>query len=372
MIRQLLLAALVLEAGCVWGTKPTGFPPAMGPEGALVAVRVKGEPADRVGELLAVDSVGLTIGGQHIVRVSWANVEAMDVDNAGSYYDIQIGEQITKEKISHLALIARFPQGMRGLPITIDSVIAEAGRSSTRFTDRRVAVEDGYRRLGADFPAMGEHWLKVGALLQPDFDAEHPAILIYADIAAKPTLLGVAYALITHGDSEPRNAPGWPEQWHEHSGLLSDETASGPRAHSPGPTATHIWVMHVWTNLTNPDGQLAAENWALPFIRAGIAVPPDVDARAGHALSLEVGGDEFLRNALTDTGMRTSANAAQVDSLIAAAKSRVARSVTRGVDVGELRAAWSGLTSDLERVVGADVKSVVGASHNDAHRTMHP
>jgi ABC-type phosphate/phosphonate transport system substrate-binding protein len=70
--------------------------------------------------------------------------------------------------------------------------------------------------------------------------------------------------------------------------------------------------------------------------------------------------------------MRTSANAAQVDSVIAAAKSRVARSVTRGVDVGELRAAWSGLTSDLERVVGADVKSVVGASHNDAHRTMHP
>ena len=371
MMRPLLLVALVFEAGCVWGTKPSGFPPATGPEGALVAVRVQGEHTDRVGELLAVDSVGLTIGGGHTVRVSWAKVEALDVENAGSYYDVQFGEKITREKISRLALISRFPQGMRGLPITIDSVIAEAGRSSMRFADRRVAVEDGYRRLGADFPGMGEHWLRVGALLQPAFDAEHPAILIYADIGAKPTLLGVAYALVTHGDSVPRGAPGWPDEWHEHSGLLSDETVSGPRPHSPGPTATHIWVMHVWTKLANPDGPLAAENWALPFVRAGMAIPPDVDAPAGHAVSLSVGGDAFLRDALTDTGMRTPANAAQVDSVIAAAKSRVAQSVTRGADIGELRAAWSGLASDLERVVGPDVRTVVGASHNHAHE-IHP
>ena len=371
MMRRLRLSALALAAGCVWGTKPKDFPPAMGPEGAQVAVRVRGETTDRVGELLAVDSIGVTIGGQHIVRVSWAKVEAMDVDHADGYYDIRFGETITKEKVSRLALIARFPQGMRGLPITIDSLIAEAGRSSARFADRRVAVEEGYRRLGADFPAMGEHWLKVGALLQPEFDTERPAILIYADIGARPTLLGVAYALVTHGDSEPRNAPGWPDEWHEHSGLLSDETASAPRAHSPGPTATHVWVMHVWTNLTNPDGQLAAENWALPFVRAGINVPPKVDAPAGHAVSLTVGGDEFLRNALTETGMRTPANATQVDSMIAVAKARVARSVTRGVDVGELRAAWSGLASGLERVVGPDVQAVIGASHNRGH-AEHP
>ena len=372
MTRRLALVVLVLGTGCVWGTQPKDFPPAYGPEGARVALRVRGETADRVGELLAADSAALTIRGDRVLRVAWNRVDALDVDKAGAYYDILFGEKITKEKIARLALIARFPQGVRGLPITIDSLIAEASRSSTRFTDRRGAVEEGYRRLGADFPGMGEHWLKVGALLQPEFDAEHPAILIYADIGAKPTLLGVAYALVTHGDSEPRGAPGWPEQWHEHSGLLSDETASGPRAHSPGPTATHIWVMHVWTNLTNPDGQLAAENWALPFVRAGVAIPTDVDAPAGHALSLTVGGDAFLRDALTDTGMRTSGNAVQVDSVIAAAKSRVAHNVTRGVDVGALRATWTGLAADLERVVGTEVRGVLGASHNNAHAAMHP
>ena len=220
---------------------------------------------------------------------------------------------------------------------------------------------------------MGEHWLKVGALLQPEFDAEHPAVLIYADIGARPTLLGVAYALVTHGDSEPLYAPpDGPSNGTSTAGSCRTRRRQVRELDSPGPTATHIWVMHVWTNLANPDGQLAAENWALPFVRAGVAVPPDVDAPAGHALSLAVGGDAFLRDALTDTGMRTSNNAARVDSVIAAAKSRVARSVTRGVDLGELREAWSGLASGLERVVGTDVMSVVGASHNNTHGGMHP
>ena len=372
MIRRLVLAALALSTGCVWGTKVKDFPPAQGPAGASVAVRVRGEATDRVGELLAVDSAGLTIRGTQILRVAWSKVEGLDVAKADDYYDIRLGEPITSEKINRLKLLARFPQGMRNLPITIDSLIAEAGRASTRFADRHVAVEDGYRRLGADFPAMGEHWLKVGALLQTEFDAGHPAILIYADVAGRPTLLGVAYAIVTHGDSVPRNAPGWPEEWHEHSGLLSDETASGPRPHSPGPTDTHIWVMHVWTNLANPEGQLAAENWSLPFIRAGVAVPRDVDAAAGHGLSLAVGGDAFLRDALTDIGMRTPANAAQVDSVIDAAKARVARNMTHGVDTGELRAAWSGLASGLESVVGPEVRGVVGASHNHVHGHVQP
>jgi hypothetical protein len=372
MRTRLAYAALAFLSGCVWGMPAERFPPAISPDGAHVAVRLRGEGADRVGELLAVDTVGLTIRGDHIVRMPWAKVEALDVADVGGYYDIRFGEPITAEKIARLALLARFPQGMRDLPITIDSLIAEAKQASARFADRRVAVEEGYRRLGADFPGMGEHWLKVQTLLQPKFDAAHPAILTYADVRGQPTLLGVGYALVTHGDSAPRGAPGWPERWHEHSGLLSEETAAGPTSRPSGPSTTHVFVMHVWTSLVNPDGQLAADNWALPFLRAGVPVPADVDAPAGHALSLAVGGDGFLRDALTDVGMRTSANAALVDSLIAVARTRVAGNLARGVDVEELRAAWASLSDGLESVIGGRVRDVVGASHNGMHAGMQP
>ena len=322
---------LVFSTACFnWGTRPENFPPAMSAQGVHVAVRVRGESRDRVGELLAVDSVGITVRDSRVIRVAWSRVEALDVANEGSDFDIAFGETVTAEKRARLSLLSRFPQGIDRLPIKLDSLIADATRETARFAERRVAIDEGYRRVGADFPGMGEHWLNFGALLRNRIDATRPALLTYATIAGRPTLLGVGFVVVTHGDSVPADVPGWPAEWHEHSGLLADESAGMTR----GASGTHVWVMHVWTSLANPDGSLAADNWSLPFLRAGVAAPDHADADVGRAMSLAVGGDDFLRDALTDADLRTASNARAVDSLIAEARARV----RANVDVASLRA----------------------------------
>jgi hypothetical protein len=359
MKRTLIACALVAEAGCFnYGTQPDTFRPAQGPEGARVALRVQGERVDRVGELIAVDSIGITIREQRLIRVAWSRVAALDVAQLGKDYDIRFGELVTADKRARLALVSRFPQGLSRLPITIDSLIAEAARATQPFADRRVAVTAGYRRVGADFPGMGEHWLNVQALMRGTVDPARPTLLIYADIRGRPTLLGAGFAVITHGDSAPADLPGWPERWHEHSGLLDEE--SGARIdHVHNAIDTHFWVMHAWTMLDNPNGPFAADNWALPYLRTGRAIPEQVSPAAGRALSLTVGGDEFIRNLLTDANLRTNDNRQAVDSMVAAARSRAIVSL----DDRSLSDAWRELCEGLARILGPQVVALLEPNH---------
>ena len=355
---------LALASGCRFGTRPDTFPPALRPEGASVAVRVRGERSDRKGELLAVDSAGVTIRTPRIVRVAWTRVSAMDVDGLGSDYDVLFGESISRDKIARLALVSRFPQGISQLPITLDSVIARAGTATVKYANRWSAVSDGYIRVGADFPSMGEHWLNRSALLSRTVNPEKPTLLIYANIAGAPKLLGVGFVLVTRGDSTPVEAPGWPDEWHEHSGLLSDESGAVMQARQKT-SDTHVWVLHAWTALQNPDGPFAADNWALPYARAGLAAPRPVNADAARALALAYGGDAYVGGLLTDAGVRTERNAAAVDAAIAVARERVAakRAGSSSVD----REDWRSFVESIEKIAGPEARALLVPSH-----TAHP
>jgi hypothetical protein len=367
MIPRLLIPSLLLSTGCFhWGTRPQNFPPAMGPQGARVSVRVLRDPTDHVGELLAVDSSAITIRATRVIRIAWTRIEAVDVAGVGGDYDVKAGERITAEKLDRLRLLARFPQGIDRLPIRLDSLISDATRETQRYTDRRLAITDGYRRVGADFPSMGEHWLNLTMLLQNRIDPAHPTLLTYATIAGQPTLLGVGFIVVTHGDSAPTTVPGWPAEWHEHSGLLSEESGGviGPALRD---SPTHVWVMHVWTRLENPAGQLTADNWSLPFARAGVSPPPTVDADAARAASLAVGGDEFLRDMLTDAELRTPSNSAAVDSAIDAGRARAAKFLGPQCDFVALRDTWMELSETLERMLGPSVRQIVRPAHMHAH-----
>jgi hypothetical protein len=46
----------------------------------------------------------------------------------------------------------------RGVPEFIDC----AREATRKYADRSLAIRDGYRRIGRDFPAIGEHWINVG------------------------------------------------------------------------------------------------------------------------------------------------------------------------------------------------------------------
>jgi hypothetical protein len=117
MTRFTTRAAILLFAGlsaCTYGLRPDDFEPANKPAGARVAVRVQGENSDRRGELFSIDSVGVTLGTDRLVRVRWSRLAAMDVDLLDSPYDISFGETVTPEKRARIATVSRFPQGLSG------------------------------------------------------------------------------------------------------------------------------------------------------------------------------------------------------------------------------------------------------------------
>jgi len=260
---------------------------------------------------------------------------------------------------------------------SLDSLARVVSIASARFADRRVASANGYRRIGPDFPGMGEHWLNAGVLLAGTVDAEHPALLIYADLHGAPTLLGVGFVATTRADEALHGAPGWPDAWHEHSGLLSDESGVSPGTKAP--SDTHVWVLHVWTRLANTGGRFAADNWALPFERAGLRAPSSLDVDAARALSLLSGGDVYLRDLLSDARLRTEANAGQVDSVLTRTRTRVGRiastsapSRTLSADaLAALRDEWSSLERSLGATLGVDVARYLAPPHMSAGAAHH-
>lgn len=390
---SLSICLLVLLGACYWGTPPTKFPPAQGPRGAQVAVRVTGEPSDRVGELFAADSIGVVVRATRLIRVPWNRLHAMDVDRVGRGYDIPHGQSPDAAHVARLAALSRFPHGLRddllrrvlqllaqdsvdiAAGLTLDSLAQVAERSSARFRDRRVAMVEGYRRVGADFPGMGEHWVNPAALLSDVVDPERPSFLTYVTLGREPRLLGVGFITTTAHGRAP-NVPGWVEHWHEHSGLLAEESGAGrdegARRAQAG-SGTRVWVLHVWTWLSNPDGRFAADNWSLPFARAGI-VPPasaDPDAARAFALAGDERGDEFLRALLTDAGLRTPSTAAATDSIISATRDRSlaiaarlrAAGRTDDESLTRLRGAWRAMAASLVELLGDRTVTLLTPPH---------
>src|SRR6266508_1122781 len=130
----------------------------------------------------------------------------------------------------------------------VAAFIESARVATAKYQDRSVAIAEGYRNIGSDFPAMGEHWIRIGLVFDSKFDPEYPEVLTYAVLSGKPQLLGVAYALpLLPGES----APDWPvgkEKWHDHFRTLEDETvlphhhAAGHAGDAPRLTMLHAWI----------------------------------------------------------------------------------------------------------------------------------
>jgi hypothetical protein len=62
-------------------------------------------------------------------------------------------------------------------------------------------------------------------------------------------------------------------------------------------------VLHAWIYVTNPAGTFEPDNWALPFVSAGLDVPPAAAPAAGKALSLVTAVDFFAAQPGNDRAM---------------------------------------------------------------------
>ena len=378
-------ATALALAACTLGTRPATFEPARSPQGIEARIGYWGPRHTvlaLVGELLAVTDSGLVVlsADRRLVHAHWPVLVSATFRQIG--VRLHGGDAPDPRARERLRLVSRFPQGLSaeltsrllsslgrdrmevlgdsgtapagsavaapGEAVSDSVFIAAARTGSARYGDLDSAIADGFRLVGGDFPGMGEHWVHAGRLMAGVVDPSRPAILAYATLGGRPTLVGVAYALpLGAGDplpSTPRNA------WHAHSGSVEEASFlprhAGHGAESPG---VRIAVLHAWVWLVNPDGPFATDNPALPFARAGLA-PESASAPALRALALAYGGIPFYAAAATRALEPGDTSSRNIKRLLEAAAARTRAAIAAqpaGLPDTELATIWGNLWQEI-------------------------
>jgi len=208
---------------------------------------------------------------------------------------------------------------------------------------------------------MGEHWVNPLLVFEGKFDVSRPAILTYSLVQGRPLLLGVVYAMPLAPGEVPPTAFGVGAVWHEHNGSLKEESLL-PEHHSEpsSVSGTRLAVLHAWVRAPNPAGVFAAENWALPFIRAGLEVPLDFPKGAARAVSLLSGGERYFRELAREPAH--AAVAASLARCATVARAIVSRAQARrrsltAADLEELDRAWNTAVLEVARAAGSGAGS---------------
>lgn len=203
--------------------------------------------------------------------------------------------------------------------------VAQAELAARRFPDPRAASAAGYRAVGPEVPAMGQHWVHPGLLNNGRVDPSEPEVLEFATIGGREQLVGVAYAILLGAGESPPDVPVSGRLWHAHAGDLDEESLANSHAGSGGEDSDRVAVLHVWAPQPNPAGMFAAENWTLPFLRAGLTPPAEIPDASGRALALGTGALEYF---LAQFRVHLEPDSA-TDAAVTAMFDAVADSVTR-------------------------------------------
>ena len=227
----------------------------------------------------------------------------------------------------------------------------ERARSGTgKYRDQSTAILEGYRRIGPDFPAMGEHWIRLDLLFDGKIQAEQPEILTYISVGGKARLTGVAYALPLLPGESPPDLPAPKEAWHDHFRTIEDETHL-PLHHPPAAgDEPRITMLHVWLWLPNPDGLFATDNWTIPYARLGSTRPEYAPPSAAAALSLMTGGVEHFSAVVNKIAAPTTKQRAKINAAFATARSAVEREARENRDA-RLSEVWNRLRQSLQSVI---------------------
>lgn len=228
-----------------------------------------------------------------------------------------------------------------------------AREATARYHDQARAIADGFRPVGPDAPAMGQHWVHPGRVLGSLFDAAQPAGLTYIMLGDRPTLTGVIYVLLLDQEVQAPEEPAGADSWHFHNGELSDEALLS--THDPvrgrDRTGLRIAVLHAWLWAENPDGPFAAENWLLPYRRLGLA-PRHATPRSAKAVSLATTeGRSFVASRVR---LATPHAVPDVDPVLLAAGERIRARLTEpraaeltDADIRWLEESWQAVVRDL-------------------------
>ena len=271
-----------------------------------------------------------------------------------------------------VALAALLAASSPEAPASAEDFVRAVREATARYHDRDVAVADGYRLIGGDFPAMGEHWIQIGLLFGGRRDLARPEFLTYVTVEGRPRLTGVAYAAALLPGESPPDGPWASLMWHDHVGTLDAETLipHGEHiGHGGGEGARpRLAMAHVWVWLPNPAGDFAGDNWAIPYFRLGLDTPVDAPLACAKALALVSGGASHLAAVVEAAGARAPSERRAVAKALARSQ-RSVRDVLQGArgrlepsQLARLSAVWDQLWNDLDRVLPAPTRARLRAA----------
>jgi hypothetical protein len=221
--------------------------------------------------------------------------------------------------------------------------------STARYQDRQEAIRDGYRKIGPDFPSMGEHWLNRALVMRGVIDPLRPPILEYITVAGRPVLAGVAWAQLAYAEAPVSPLPAPPSAWHYHAGSVDEESFIASHATHGADTVRgpRIAVLHAWLWVENPAGLFATDNWALPWVRLGrtapaAAAPDSVTLMA----ALAAGGEPYFTTLLRLKNRLPAELAGQVGRVLASLGEQLRAGESTEQDFA---AAWTRVNRELER-----------------------
>jgi hypothetical protein len=250
------------------------------------------------------------------------------------------------------------------------TTFVECARAGTeQYRDRAVAIADGYRRIGRDFPAMGEHWIRTSLLFDGKFDASRPEVLNYVVLDGTAELVGVGYALpLLDGEMAP-DGPAGSHAWHDHFRTIHEETVS-PHHHRLGDQrrGARLAMLHAWIWLPNPEGMFAADNWAIPFVRLGHRHRSNTPPDAAKALSLVTGGRDYFEMSIEAAGasgvrerrvVKDAMDHAHLSVL--AVLEGVGSAAMDEADVARLSAIWTGMWRRIDAALAPHIRQKLAA-----------
>ena len=243
-----------------------------------------------------------------------------------------------------------------------ETTFVECARAGTeRYRDRTVAIVDGYRPIGRDFPSMGEHWIRISLLFDGRFEPSRPEVLNYVVVNGTPELAGVGYAVpLLPGETVP-DGPAGPHAWHDHSRTIHEETVL-PHHHRSGQDGggARLAMLHAWVWTANPDGMFAADNWAIPLRRSGLTAPSSVPRAAAKAVALATGGRDYFERAVDAAGAaerRVAKNAmddAQRKAQYVVAS--VGRADISDADLARLALIWNDMWQRIDAAASPEIR----------------
>ena len=164
----------------------------------------------------------------------------------------------------------------------------------------------------------------------------------------------------------PPEAPFPVEAWHDHTGGVDEESLLlvGAASVHGGAEGFRLAMVHFWSPVENADGLLEQNNWALPFLRVGLAAPERPHRSRGPGPLYGRGRPLSFYRHLLEVGVGLEDRDLEtVLMLFGEASERAARwlktqprdtAPTPGA-LGELGTVWTDLWSRLKEDVSAEV-----------------